>query len=245
MIEKYFGYAYNGPPFELFGTGHIIALVIIGAIIAFLIWGWRNPSEAGKRRGRYLVLGVFLLAELSWHAWNVVHGAWSIREHLPLHSCSISAIGTLIVLLTRNYRIYEIVFFIGIAGASQTLLTPEAGNYALPHFRAIQTLAAHGMIVIALVYMTTIEGLRPTWTSIWKTMLFGNLYMLFVTGVNYSLGSNYMYTLHKPETASLLDLMGPWPWYLFNAQFLALFLFVLLYLPFAIADRRRRLEAIA
>lgn len=245
MNEKYFGYAYDGPPFELFGTGHIIALGIIGSIIAFLVWGWRDPSEAGKRRGRYLVLGVFLLAELSWHAWNIAHGAWNIREHLPLHSCSISAVGTLIVLLTRNYRIYEVVFFIGIAGASQTLLTPEAGNYALPHFRAIQTLAAHGMIVIALVYMTTIEGLRPTWASIWKTMLFGNLYMLFVTGVNYSLGSNYMYTLHKPETASLLDLLGPWPWYLFNAEFLALFLFVLLYLPFAIADRRRRLHAIA
>ena len=244
MIEQYFRHDYDGPPFELLGTGHIIALVIVASIVAFLIWGWRNPSEAGKRRGRYLVLAVFLISELSWHAWNLAYGTWNIREHLPLHSCSISALGTLYVLLTRNYRVYEIVFFVGIAGASQTLLTPEAGNYALPHFRAVQTLAAHGMIVIALVYMTTIEGLRPTWSSIWRTMLFGNMYLLFVTGVNVMLGSNYMYTLQKPATTSALDLMGPWPWYLFSAQFLALFLFVLLYLPFAISDRRKRLSSL-
>ena len=171
-MARYFDYNYDGPPFELFGTGHLISLAVI------------------------------------------------------------------YVLLTRNYRVYEIVFFLGIAGASQTLVTPEAANYGLPHFRAIQTLWAHGMIVIALVYVTAIEGLRPTWGSIWRTMLFGNFYMLFVTGVNHLLGSNYMYTLRKPDSASLLDLLGPWPWYLFWAEFIALFLFILLYLPFAISDWR-------
>ena len=142
------------------------------------------------------------------------------------------------VLLTRSYRVFELVFFIGIVGASQTLLTPEAGIYGLPHFRAIQTLAAHSLIVIALVYMATIEGFRPTLASVWKTMLWANVYMLFVTGINYMLGSNYMYTLRKPATASLLDYMGPWPWYLFFAEFVALFLFLLLYLPFGLAERR-------
>jgi uncharacterized membrane protein YwaF len=62
--------------------------------------------------------------------------------------------------------------------------------------------------------------------------------MLFVTIINYMLGSNYMYTLRKPATSSLLDYMGPWPWYLLVAEFVALFLFLLLYLPFALADRR-------
>ena len=70
--------------------------------------------------------------------------------------------------------------------------------------------------------------------------LYGTGHVVFVTGVNYLLGSNYMYSMHKPETASALDLMGPWPWYLFTAQFVALFLFVLLYLPFALQDRRQK-----
>jgi hypothetical integral membrane protein (TIGR02206 family) len=242
-MSKYFEYNYDGPPFELYGTGHIIFLVLFGIALWFLIWGWKNPTEKGRERGRWIVLGIFLVAELSWHIWNVAHDAWTVQRHLPLHSCSITALGTIYVLLTRSHRVYEIVFFLGIAGASQTLITPEAGIYGLPHFRALQTLVAHGMIILALVYMTTIMGMRPTWASIWKTMLFGNLYLVFVTGVNYLLDSNYMYSMHKPETASALDLMGPWPWYLLTAQLVALFLFVLLYLPFALQDRRQKAPA--
>jgi hypothetical integral membrane protein (TIGR02206 family) len=64
-----------------------------------------------------------------------------------------------------------------------------------------------------------------------------------VTAINVFLGSNYMYTLRKPETASLLDMMGPWPWYLLTAEFVALVMFVLLYLPTALSDRRAARQA--
>lgn len=239
-MQKYFDFHYDGPGFELFGTGHLMALAIIAAIIAFLIWGWRDPTEEAKNRARWLIIGAILVIEASWHAWNFTYGNWNIQYHLPLHACSLSIWGMVYLLLTRDYRVYEVLFFIGVAGASQTLLTPEAGIYGLPHFRAVQTLASHGIIVIAAVYLTTIEGLRPTLSSVWKTMLFANIYMVCVTGINLLIGSNYMYTLRKPASASILDLMGPWPWYLLAAEFFALLLFLLIYLPIAWADWPRR-----
>ena len=48
---------------------------------------------------------------------------------------------------------------------------------------------------------------------------------------------NYMYLRHRPRGGSLLDLMGPWPWYIASAAALALALFWLLDRPF---DGRRR-----
>ncbi len=237
-MQQYFDYHYAGPGFELFGTGHLVSIAIVATVSAFLIWGWQNPSEDGKRRARLLMASIMLLMEASWHGWNLYHGTWSVQHHLPLHSCSLSAWGSIYVLLTRSFRAYEILYFIGVSGAVQTLLTPDAGSYGLPHFRAIQTLGAHGMIVIAMVYMTVIEGYRPTWASLWKTLLFANLYLVVITGINVALGSNYMYSLRKPETASLLDMMGPWPWYLLGAEFVALLMFVLLYLPIAWSNRQ-------
>lgn len=239
-MEQYFEYNYPGPAFELFGAGHLLSIAIIASVVAFLIWGWKNPSATSKRNARLIMLGVFLVIEISWHTWNVYNGTWTIQKHLPLHACSVSAWCSILVLITRSYRIYEIVFFIGLAGATQTVLTPDAGIYGLPHFRAIQTLAAHGMIIIVMTFMTVIEGYRPTWLSVWKALFAANIYMVFVTGVNMLIGSNYMYTLGKPASASILDMMGPWPWYLFWAEFLALGLFSIFYAPFAIADWRAK-----
>ncbi|MDH3865332.1 MAG: YwaF family protein, partial [Gammaproteobacteria bacterium] len=52
--------------------------------------------------------------------------------------------------------------------------------------------------------------------------------------------SNYMDTGQKPATPSLLDMLGPWPWYLLAGELIAVLLVLLLYLPFALADRRAR-----
>ena len=238
QVQQYFEYDYDGPGFDLFGPGHLAALAIIACTCAFLIWGWKEPSETAKRKVRLLLLGIFFFVEGSWHGWNLLNDAWSVQRHLPLHTCSISAWCSIFILLTRSYRVYEIIFFIGIAGSLQTLLTPEAGVYGLPHFRAVQTLAAHGLIIITMVYMTATEGYRPTWRSLWKTMLLGNVYLVVVTCINVLLGSNYMYTLYKPATASLLDHMGPWPWYIVTGEVVALLMFTLLYLPIALLDKR-------
>jgi uncharacterized membrane protein YwaF len=62
--------------------------------------------------------------------------------------------------------------------------------------------------------------------------------MATVLGLNALLGTNYGYLCAKPENPSLLDHLGPWPWYLLSLEGLALALFLLLDLPFRLTDRR-------
>jgi hypothetical integral membrane protein (TIGR02206 family) len=136
--------------------------------------------------------------------------------------------------------VYEFAYLIGIAGALQALLTPDAGKYGFPHFRAIQVMVSHGAIITSAVYMSVVEGFRPTPRSLLRVLVGMNVYMLFVGLVNWAIGSNYLFIAHKPETASLLDALPPWPWYILYIEALGLVFILLFYLPYAISDWRKR-----
>ncbi len=93
--------------------------------------------------------------------------------------------------------------------------------------------------------MVWVESFRPTWKSILITMGFLNIALIPVSVVNMLTGGNYMFLARKPDTASLLDLLGPYPWYLLALEGVALLIFVLLYLPFAISGLRRKRKQLA
>ncbi len=179
---------------------------------------------------------MLLVNEAAWHIWNLVTGQWTVQTMLPLHLCSVLVFLSAYMLLSGSYKIYELAYFLGIGGALQAILTPDLGMYAFPHFRYFQVFLSHGGIVTAAVFMTVVEGYRPTWKSLGRTIVYMNVYMLAVGAINALIGSNYLFIAHKPETASMIDLLGPWPWYILALEGIGLVLFTLLYVPFAIRD---------
>ena len=240
-MGQYFAKEWTGEPFQLFGTGHLIFLAMIVLINLSFIWLRKSESQQLKDRIRYGIAAMLLISEGSWHIWNLAIGEWTIQTHLPFHLCSILVWTSLIMLLTKNYRIFEFAYFLGIAGASQAVLTPEAGIYGFPHYRVFQTLTAHGAVFTGAIFMTVVEGYRPTWDSFKRVFLWTNLYLVVVTGINLLIGSNYLYTLRKPDTASLMDFLGPWPWYLLSLEVVAFTLCFFLYVPWIMKDRKAKL----
>jgi hypothetical integral membrane protein (TIGR02206 family) len=154
--------------------------------------------------------------------------------------CSLFVWLTAIMLLTRSYRVYEFAYFLGIGGAIQALITPNVGPFGFPHFRFFQAFFMHAPIVLGSVFMTTVEGYRPTGKSLLRVAVGTNLYMAAVFGINMLLGSNYMFIAQKPPTASLIDYLAPWPWYILELEAIGAAICLVLYLPFAIGDWRRQ-----
>ena len=183
--------------------------------------------------------------EASWHLWNIVHGTWSIQEHLPLHACSVMIWLAGIMIIKKNYHIYEFAYLMGIGSALQALLTPDIGIYGFPHFRFFQTYISHGLLVTSAIYMTTVEGMRPTWKSVSRVAVISNLYLIVVFGINHLVGSNYMFVAHKPAGPTVLDALPAWPWYILYMEAMGMVMFLLLYLPFAIKDWLATKQAIA
>lgn len=90
--------------------------------------------------------------------------------------------------------------------------------------------------------MTAVEGFRPTWTSVGRTMLWLNILIVVVIPVNAITVANYMFLARKPATVSLLDFLGPWPWYILSLEVVALVLCIFLYFPFILFERWKLLR---
>lgn len=237
-MNPFFAYDYIGKPFEFFGAAHIGALLAILLLNLFLL-RYRKEDESVRRKVRIAMAAVMWLDESAWHLWNIYHDTWSIQEHLPVHACSVLIWLAGFMLIFRNYRIYEFAYFLGIGGALQALLTPDIGIYGFPHFRFFQTYISHGMLLTSAIYMTTVEGFRPTWKSFGRVILFLNLYMVAVFGLNQLIGSNYLFVARKPPGPTLLDALPDWPVYIIYMEAIGLVMFLLLYLPFLVKDLRQ------
>jgi hypothetical integral membrane protein (TIGR02206 family) len=236
-MEFFFAKDFTGNPFAFLGSEHLLAMAIIVAVNIIML-RLKNSSQDLKKQVALIMALVLWGNEVGWHLWNASIGKWDIQTMLPLHVCSILVWLGGWMLIKRNKTIYEYMYFLGIGGALQAIITPDLGIYGYPHYRFFQTFISHGLIVTAAIYMTTIEGFRPTWGSFKRVIIGGNIYMLVVTGINWLIGSNYMWTLRKPDTASLFDIMPGWPWYLLVTELIGLVMFLLLYLPFIIKDWR-------
>ena len=236
-MGPYFAKDYAGPSFELFGTGHLIALAIILLLCLVFIPLRTRLAEGQKRNVRYTLATALFLNEVCWHIWAAYWGLWTIQVMLPLHMCSIMVWSSIYMLLTKHYGVYEVAYFLGIGGAMQALLTPDASGYGFPHFRAFNTFIAHGLLFVIPIYMTIIEGYRPTLQSFKRVFIWTNIYMVFVFFLNLAIGSNYLFIAHKPEFPTLLDLLAPWPWYIPELEVVAFAILLVLYLPFLIKDK--------
>lgn len=148
------------------------------------------------------------------------------------------------LLIWRNRAYFEWVYYMGLIGASQAILTPDLSIYGFPHFRFIEFFLVHGAIIIAVVYMAAVEGFRPHIKYLPWVILITDLYWLFCGLINPLVGGNYLYTQGKLPTPSLLDYLGPWPWYLVSMELIGVVVCLLIYLPYALMDDKNKQSSI-
>ncbi len=215
----------------MFSISHFIVLSVF-LLIAITIYIFREHLKG--KRWRHVEIGVALsliLTESTYHFWMIKNGSWHVSHAIPLELCSISLLLTVILLLTRKKVIYEILLFTALLGASQALITPSL-NYDFPHFRFFHFFYTHLMIIWVPLYFTWIVGYRPTIWSVVKLFIFLNVLMPIIMLINKLVGGNYMYLRHKPDSASLLDVLGPYPWYIMSLEGLLISLSILVWLIF-------------
>ena len=230
----------SAPPFQLFGLPHVAAIALTAAVAAALTVVARRSGSPRVTRGLCIGLAVVLLVNQSvgWiYRYMTEGGEVFVREHLPLHVCGMTILLSAAMLLFRQRWTFELVYFWGLAGATNAMVTPELSE-GLPHYLFFQYFISHGAIVAAALFATLGLGMRPTFRSLVRAFVALNVMAAVLTPVNLLLDSNYMYLCTVPDTASPFIFL-PWPWYLLKLELLAAVFFGLLYLPVYLEKRRR------
>ncbi len=225
-MENWFGPGTSG--FKMFGLEHVLILSII-IIVSVTMYVLRSHL-IGKRTVKKVLISGLIISEISYHLWAFANDMWSIKVFLPLQLCSLNILLSVVLLLTDNRKLFAFVFLFGLTGAIQGLLTPEL--YQEPwHFRFIQYFIAHAFIVWTALYYSIVKAFKITWTQFLMSFVWLNVYALGVYMLNAAISANYMFLMEKPSNASLMDYLGPHPWYILALELVALILCLLVFIP--------------
>jgi len=222
----------------LFTPDHLGALGAIAIATAGLV------VAARRRPGLWLrVLAlVLVVAEVSWWVYLASGGGepGQRAQPLPLQLCDVAVLVAAAALWTRDRLLVEVTYFWGLAGTLQALLTPDLPQN-FPSYPYFQYYVVHGGVVASALLLVIGLGLHPRPRSALKVAGLTIGYVTLVGVVDLVTGSNYMYLSAKPPSPTLLDLLGPWPVYLFSATLIGLALFALLDAPFRLRPRAARI----
>jgi hypothetical integral membrane protein (TIGR02206 family) len=218
------------PPFHTFNAQHLITLGVIIALCGLSAWAavvWTPPAR--KWLGRLIGL-ILLCYAVVFYAQQGIGNNLSWQYSLPLELCNLILIACIISLFWPNQFTAEIAYFWGLGGVLQAMATPDLG-LGFPSWDFILFFWGHGAALLAIVFLIANKSFRPRRGSVARMMVALNLYGLAVGIIDAVAGWNYGYLCRKPAAPSLLDLLGPWPWYLLSLEAIAFLSFFLLDLP--------------
>ncbi|MEO3756851.1 TIGR02206 family membrane protein [Mycobacterium sp. B14F4] len=203
--------------FSAYGPSHLVVLVVFAVGAVLLVWAGRRLSESQARLfGRafaLLIVAAFLVAL----AYKIIRP--DLQTSVPLQLCDVAELTAAYALWSQRHWAFALTYYWCLLLSSQALITPDVGTPAegapdFPHHLFLTFFTLHVLAVWAAVYLTWGRRNRPRWRDYRFTIVVTLVWVAFTFGFNAIAGTNYGYLNRKPPTASVLDVLGPWPFYL-------------------------------
>jgi hypothetical integral membrane protein (TIGR02206 family) len=222
--------------FQVFDVQHTVTLGMIAVLCLLTAKAARSESLSGHRGLRWLIGFVLLAYGAFFYIQQGIEGALTWEYSLPLDLCTLVLISCIISLFGRSRFFIEIAYFWGLGGVVQATVTPDLAR-GFPSLEFMLFFWSHGAILIAIVFLIAGRDFKPRKGSVLRMMIALNIYALVVGATDAIFGWNYGYLCRKPAAPSLLDFLGPWPWYLISLELIAFLTFSILDLPWRWGQR--------
>ena len=120
-------------------------------------------------------------------------------------------------LLTRRQLFVELTYFWTFTASLQAVITPDLGQ-AFPSVFYFTYFTYHVGAIVAAAYLVVGCRLYPRRGAAWWVFALTLVWAAIAGAGDEITGGNYMYLRAKPVHASLLSVMGAWPWYIAEAS---------------------------
>jgi hypothetical integral membrane protein (TIGR02206 family) len=226
--------------FAAYGPSHcaVLAVFVMGAVLLVVV-GRRQTEAQARTFSR--VLAVLLIAAFAVAlGYKLVDP--TMDTSVPLQLCDVAELAAAYALWSQRHWAFVLTYYWGLVLSSQALITPDIGTPRegapdFPHHLFITFFTLHVLVVWAAIYLTWGRRYRPRWRD-YRFAVIATLGWAAVTlAFNAATGTNYGYLNRKPPTASLLDVLGPWPVYLLAEVAIVLVVWALMTWPW---ERARR-----
>jgi hypothetical integral membrane protein (TIGR02206 family) len=233
----------NFPAFEVFGTQHLVTLLLCAAVIYLYPKFFQNKDEAKQILGGKILAGIMILHMITQPIYDVLLFELPWKEEFPLHMCDFSMLAMIVYLLKQNAPkiLFHCAYFWGICGATMAMATPDL-EYGFPHGEYSPFFWGHSLILLAVFYVLMVRKERPILKDILKVVGVTLVLLIFVYIANLLIGppANYWYLVARPVDGTLMDYFPDPPLHLIGTIPLAIFLFYIAYLPLQIKDRLKK-----
>lgn len=242
-----------GADFKQFSLAHFITVACCAAAITVVVLVGRrhrrrNQLARGVVDGPGQLLGAIgLMHWFVYQLWWNIPPRYGIERLIPLQLCDLAGVVAGLALLTGKRFLNTTLYFWAFALSTQAFFTPIVRDGpALTRFWLFWE--SHTFIVGAAVYIVAVRGYRPYGRDIAIGIGMTALYAAIVFPLNLLIdGANFGY-IGRPDPklpTTLMDVLGPWPWRLIPLAGLVVAAFLLIYLPWLVADKfgRKRADA--
>ena len=213
-----------------FSNEHVAAVVVTALAAVLLVLAARRRGEGWAVHASYALAVVIAIAYATEYLVNALDGTWSARFNLPLQLTDAVALVSIVALCTARQVLVEVLYFWALTASIQAVITPDLDE-AFPSLLYFTYFIVHSGAVTAACLLVFGRGLIPRAGAMWRAYGVTAAFAVLAGVADLLTGGNYMFLREKPVRASLLDVMGPWPWYIVAGAVVALALFLALAWP--------------
>lgn len=199
--------------FEAYGPSHLTVLAIFAVgVIAIIVFGPRLRGATIERTFNRVFAAAILAVTVPLQVLQLLPGEWDLQTSLPFQLCDLAWVFAVHALWTRHRLSATVTYLWGITLTTQGMFTPDLGS-EFPQARFLMFWAMHLLIVWAAVHLVLGLRILPHWRTYRQTLVITAVWAVAAICFNVAADTNYGYLNRKPDSASLLDFLGPWPLY--------------------------------